>query len=1035
MDITRSRTKRYTNSFMNGETVNYIISAGLSFLLLTAVKQLLKTFFGVDTTTACYIAFASAEIALFLLEKFFVYRDNALNGNIRQIIFAVVNAGIHLGVFSVILTVFRTTGFKDNAAWLCSLVFITIFNYPVSRILVFDCAKPAADFKNGRIYKRFFANRFVVLAMAVALVLMLFILLIFNAFPFGDITVLRMDLYHQYGPLFVELFDRVTNGESFLYSWTSGGGSSFLGNFFNYLSSPLSAIIFLFDREEMPLAITTIVTVKCAFSAGTFTFYLKKSLNRHSPATAVFGIFYAFSAYFLAYFWNVMWLDGMFMLPLLALGIERIINKGRGGLYLFSLVYILYSSYYIGYMCCIFSVLYFFAYFFITERQTKYADGYLPDGEKKKRFKDFFHLRIINRGLKFALFSILSGLLCAFFLLPVYAILTGSSATSDNAPGTVETYFSLFDFIETHFAALETTIRSSGNDVLPNVYTSVLTLLLVPLYVMNPKIKFREKAVYVVIIAFFLLSFNNNYANFIWHALHFPNDLPYRFSFMYSFILLVIAFRGLMNIHALTIKEISVTGLIWIAVIAAASELPTEKMSTATIYITLAFLIIYTGVLILFTKKRFSKLVAGILITAVAFCEVVIADPNAFSFNQPYSGYTENYDTYRESVEYIESHDDSDYRTELCSLNTRMDSCLYGYNGMSIFSSMAYEKYSGLQYSLGMYGNRINSYTYNTQTPVYNMMYNIKYLIHRNEEIRPSSELYTEYYENANKSATVYTNNYFLPKAFCVNEAVNAWNTAEGNPFEVQSDFFRLATGYNGVFTPVEYIQTNYTGMTGEEFDEEGLHWIEKNENTSYSETAITVSARTDGNLYLYVTADGVSNISVLSGDDSKSYNIETPYIIDLGYYNADDSITVSLDCAGLSTGEVSVGFYAYSINKEILDLGYAQLERGAMEITEHTDTRLSGTVYSGGNNILYTSIPYDESWSVYVDGSKAETFEIGDCQLGIMLKQGEHTVEFVYRTRGLALGTGISAAALLCTAAVYLFKRKKAINDKIVKS
>ena len=223
--------------------------------------------------------------------------------------------------------------------------------------------------------------------------------------------------------------------------------------------------------------------------------------------------------------------------------------------------------------------------------------------------------------------------------------------------------------------------------------------------------------------------------------------------------------------------------------------------------------------------------------------------------------------------------------------------------------------------------------------------------------------------------------------------------------------------------------------MTGEEFEEEGLHWIEKNENTSYSETAITVSARTDGNLYLYVTADGVSNISVLSGDDSKSYNIETPYIIDLGYYNAGDSITVSLDCAGLSTREVSVGFYAYSINKEILDLGYAQLERRAMEITEHTDTRLSGTVYSGGNNILYTSIPYDESWSVYVDGSKAETFEIGDCQLGIMLKQGEHTVEFVYRTRGLALGTGISAAALLCTAAVYLFKRKKAINDKIVKS
>lgn len=1025
MDITLSRKKRYTNSFMNGETVNYIISAGFSFLLLIAVKQLLKTFFGADTLVACWVGFAAAEIALFLLEKFFVYRDNVLNGNVKQIIFSVINAGIHFGIFSVISTVFKATGFEDYTAWLTSFIFITIFNYPVSRILIFDCVEPAAKFKNGRIYRRFFANRFVLLSMAVTLLLMLFILLIFNAFPFGDITVLRMDLYHQYGPLFVELFDRVTNGESFLYSWTSGGGSGFLGNYFNYLSSPLSAIIFLFDRDEMPLAITTIVTVKCVLSAGTFTFYLKKSLNRHSPASAVFGIFYAFSAYFLAYFWNVMWLDGMFMLPLLALGIERIINNGKGGLYLVSLVYIFYSSYYIGYMCCIFSVIYFLAYFLIAEKQTKYADGYLP-GENRNRFKDFFHLRFINRGLKFALFSALSGLLCAFFLLPVYAILTGSSATSDNAPGSVETYFSLFDFIETHFAALETTIRSSGNDVLPNVYTSVLTLLLVPLYIMNPKIKFREKAVYVVVIALFLLSFNNNYANFIWHALHFPNDLPYRFSFMYSFILLVIAFRGLMHIRALTIKEITLTGIIWIAVIAAASELPTEKMSAATIYITLAFLIIYTGVLILFTKKRFSRLVAGILVTAVAFCEVVISDPNAFSFNQSYSAYTANYDTYLESIEYIESSDDSDYRTELCSLNTRMDPCLYGYNGMSIFSSMAYEQYSGLQYSLGMYGNRINSYTYNTQTPVYNMMYNIKYLIHREEEISPSSDLYSEYYTNSDGSAAVYENNYFLPKAFCVNEAVNAWNTTEGNPFEVQSDFFYLATGYNGVFTPVEYVQTSYTGMTGEEFNEAGLHWIEKNTNNSYSETAITISAQTDGNLYIYVTADGITNISVISGEDSHSYNIETPYIIDLGYYNEGDSITVSLDCAGLSDGEVNVGFYAYSINKDILDLGYAQLERGAMQVTEHTDTKLSGTVYSDGNNILYTSIPYDESWSVFVDGEKTETFKIGDCQLGVMLKQGEHSVEFVYRPRGLALGAGISACTLICTAAVFIYKRKK---------
>ena len=265
-----------------------------------------------------------------------------------------------------------------------------------------------------------------------------------------------------------------------------------------------------------------------------------------------------------------------------------------------------------------------------------------------------------------------------------------------------------------------------------------------------------------------------------------------------------------------------------------------------------------------------------------------------------------------------------------------------------------------------------------------------------------------------------------MPKAFCVNSSVEAWNTTEGDPFEVQENFFSLATGYSGVFTPVRYEDTNYTGMSGEIFDESGLHWIEKSEDTSYAETAITITTQTDGNLYLYVTADDLTDISVLHGEDSKSFNIETPYILDLGYYDAGETLTVSLDCAALATGDENVGFYAYSINKDILEKGYAELGKGAMQVTEHTDTKLTGTVTAQENSILYSSIPYDESWSVYIDGEKAETFMIGGCQLGVMIKPGEHTVEYIYRPKMLGLGAGISAATLICAAAVSGIKIRK---------
>lgn len=1033
MDITVNTKKRFANSFMNGETVNYVISFIFSFLFLIAVKQFFKTFVGLSADISAGIGFAFAEIVLFLLEKFFVYKGNALNNTIKQIIFTVGNTAVHLGIFAALSTAFKFIQKESYTAWFTSFIFIMIINYPISRVLVFDCYSPAKTFVNGRVYKFFFRNRFVFLSMATALLLMLFVLFIFSAFPFGDVTVLRMDLYHQYGPLFVELYDRVTGAESFLYSWTSGGGSSFLGNFFNYLSSPFSALIFLFDRDEMPFAITTIVSLKCIFSAGTFTFYLKKSLNRHSTVSATFGVLYAFCAYFLAYYWNVMWLDGMIALPFLVLGIEKLVDNGKGWLYVCSLVYIIYCNYYIGYMSCIFSVIYLIAYLIISEKRKQYLD---PDAiyTNKYSLKKFFNYTIVDRLVKFAAYSLICGLICAFFLLPIYFILSGSSATSDSTPDGVEKYFSLFDFIETHFAGLETTIRSSGSDILPNVYCSVLTIILLPLYMVNKNIRLKEKGVFAALIAIFLLSFNNNYVNFFWHGLHFPNDLPYRFSYMYSFILLVIAFRGLMKIRSISVKEIAFVGILWIAVIAVADELPTQKMDSSTIYITLAFVLIYTAVLFLLKKRNFSKFIASALILAIAFCEVVIADPNALNFNQSLSNYNENYDVYTDAVSYLEENDKSDYRTELCSLKTRMDTCLYGYDGMSIFSSMAYEEYSGLQYSLGMYGNRINSYTYNTQTPVYNMMYNIKYLIYNGEETRPSTDLYTKYYEISN-NAVIYENDYFLPKAFCVNEALDAWNTAEGNPFQVQADFFALATGFSGVFTEAEYESTSYTGMSGEQITQGGTYWVEKTDSNSYAETNISLKAARDGNLYIYASASDIANISVITDEESKSYSIETPYIIDLGYFTEGQSVTISLDCASLPTGEKSIEFFAYSINKDVLQAGYEKLRKEAMETETVTDRYISGTVYAESNRILYTSIPYDSGWSVYVDGTKTETFKIGDSQLGVMLKPGQHEIEFKYTPKGLYLGAGVSGVTLISLAAVTVLKLRKRKNNKLVKS
>ncbi len=104
--------------------------------------------------------------------------------------------------------------------------------------------------KNEKIKHFFYENRFLFLAFGCSAAIMLVVFIAFGLSPFGDITILRMDLYHQYGPLFAELYDRVTSGGSLLYSWNSGLGSSFFGNYCNYLSSPIGFIVMLLAGHE-----------------------------------------------------------------------------------------------------------------------------------------------------------------------------------------------------------------------------------------------------------------------------------------------------------------------------------------------------------------------------------------------------------------------------------------------------------------------------------------------------------------------------------------------------------------------------------------------------------------------------------------------------------------------------------------------------------------------------------------------------------------------------------------------------------------
>ncbi len=884
--------------------------------------------------------------------------------------------------------------------------------------------------KNSHLSRYIDSNIYVALAFICSSVLMLLVYYCYEIIPFGGRTVLRMDLFHQYGPLFAELYDRITEFKSLIYSWTTGGGGSFIGNYFNYLSSPIGAIITLIaGHENVPEAVGAMVLVKNALAASTFAFYLKKSTDKNDFTVSAFGIMYAFCGFFIAYYWNIMWIDAMYLLPLVILGIEKIIDGRNCKLYVISLAVSFFSNYYMTYMICIFSVVYFLVYF-ISKNALKDSYDDIPvtvndEGENESSFiNKILYNRFLRSGVLFATSSVVAALLTAFALIPTYFCLKACSATSGTFPTDTTFYNTIFDFIANHLAALEPTIRSSGDTVLPNVYSGVLAVILLPLYAFCDKINAKEKVAHIVLLAVFFVGFNLNYANYILHALHFPNDLPFRFSFIYSFFLLKMAYQVIVHIKSINTKGIVGSGLAVLIFTILVQEIGMANVDDDTVYITVGFTVAYTLILSLMKKKDIAQSAVALLLMCCVFAEVAIADIDHIKITQEKVNFVNDYDDFRKLKNTLDKKEESDdYRMELTWSNTIMDPSWFNYNGLSVFSSMAYEKSANLHDKLGMDSNYINSYIYYSQTPVYNAMMSLKYLV-KNDERKINTDLY-DFVANCGKY-TAYENKYYMPLAYTVNKKTTDFTVDYSNPFDIHNDFWYYSTGIYGVLKSIdvqEYTTENITDNENDFYSDTFTYFKKK----SNAEGKITLKyyIPESQNVYLYFKASTVESIEVNTSDSEfhAVQNLNEPYILDCGKCAPGEILTVEIPIpADKDSGYVEC--YAAGLDIDILDAGYEVLKQGGLNIDEFDDTYIKGHINVGDNKILYTSINYDEGWTVKVDGKEAEKFRIGDALIGIDIEPGVHDIEFSYEPQGLKLGIILSVTTALLLIVFFILKR-----------
>ena len=87
-----------------------------------------------------------------------------------------------------------------------------------------------------------------------------------------------------------------------------------------------------------------------------------------------------------------------------------------------------------------------------------------------------------------------------------------------------------------------------------------------------------------------------------------------------------------------------------------------------------------------------------------------------------------------------------------------------------------------------------------------------------------------------------------------------------------------------------------------------------------------------------------------------------------------------------------------YTYNQEKLNEIYNKLKDNQIKYTTYSDSHIEGTINIKENQIIFTSIPYDTSWEIKIDGKKIEPTKILDSLIGIECSKGTHTISMKYK-------------------------------------
>lgn len=368
---------------------------------------------------------------------------------------------------------------------------------------------------------------FCIPAFIIPFLLTLISYIFFDVYPFGERSVLTLDLNGQYIYYFESLRDSFWGDGSPFYSWSRNLSGGFMGIIGYYLASPFTLIVMLLPRKMIIESVMIMQMCKVGAAGAAFCVYAQRSKKLAPLQSVVFSTMYAMMSYVVIQLIDPMWIDGPIFLPLIILGLEYLVDDGRKINYIIPLAIMFVANFYIGFMVAIFVALYFGYYmFFGTDRKFKNT------GEYVRTF-----------GVM-ALSTLVVLMLSAFMILPVYNALALGKFDFSEPDYSFKTMFNPFELVPSLLPNQYYSVNVDEGTLYygrPEIYCGVLTFVLLPLYFMNKKIKRNKKVGNGIFLIIMCMCMYIKPLNMMWHGGQDPNWLPYRYSFLISFLLVAMA--------------------------------------------------------------------------------------------------------------------------------------------------------------------------------------------------------------------------------------------------------------------------------------------------------------------------------------------------------------------------------------------------------------------------------------------------------------------------------------------------------------